>query len=114
MDGKLVNAYVHNSSAKSAFSGFEIVTCREIPDYDGGTVIETVKTAEEYLNADEIALDEPFYRIFGIYKPKTWMEKYGYDNYIEKKRVIGDFYNIKEAVKFLEELTGNSTNIYSI
>lgn len=114
-NGKLVNAYVINNNNESSYSGFEIVTCRELSDYEGGTIIEEVKTAEEYLNADEQALDEPFYRVYAIYKPRshwrTSSESEDLNN--TQRRVMADFYNIHEATKFLAELTGNHINIYS-
>lgn len=115
-DGKLVNAYIVNTNTKSAYSGFEIITCREISDYNGGTIIEEVRSAEEYLNADEEALDDPFYRIFAVFKPEaswTTSDELSIDNELLPKRAIADFYNLKEAVKFLEELTGSKVDIYS-
>jgi hypothetical protein len=113
-NGKLINAYVSNSSTKSAYSGFEIITCREISDYDGGTIIEQVKTFEEYLNADEVAISEPFYRIFAVYRPTRWTDQYDIETEYNRKRCLGDFYDPIEATKFLQELTGYEVNIYSI
>jgi len=101
-DGKLVNAYALNPYKDSYFKAFEIITCREISDYEGGTIIEEVRTAEEFLNADELALDQPFYRVFGIYKNKN-----------RTRKAIGDFYNPKDASSFIQELTGVGVYIYS-
>ena len=116
-DGKLINAYIANPNNESEYRGFEIVTCREISDYEGGTIIEEVKTAEEYLNADEEALDDPFYRILAVYRPETYGktsdEKQSIDNDLSRRRAIGDFYQIEEAVIFLQELTGRKVDIYS-
>ena len=100
---RLCNCYVQNTSDKSHFKAFEIVTCREMPDYEGGTIIEEVKTAEEFLNTDEEALDDPFYRIYAIYK----------DGAFKARKAIGDFHNIVDATIFLEEITGNKVYIYS-
>lgn len=103
-DGKLVNSHTPNHhNSKSYFQAFEIITCREISDYEGGTIIEEVKTAEEFLNADEIALDQPFYRVFGIYKPE----------YYKTRKALGDFYNVTDASTFIEEITGVPVHIYS-
>lgn len=102
-DGKLVNSYTPNNNNKSYFKAYEIVTCREIPDYEGGTIIEQVKTAEEFLNADEEAVDVPFYRVFGIYK----------DGYHKTRKALGDFYNVTDASTFIEEITGVPVHIYS-
>lgn len=100
---RLCNAYVLNTSDKSLIKAFEIITCREISDYQGGTIIEEVKTAEEFLNTDEEGIDEPFYRVFAIFK----------EGYTKARRAIYDFYDIKEATTFLQELTGNKVDIYS-
>ena len=100
---RLCNAYVLNTSEKSIIKAFEIVTMRELPDYNGGTIIEEVKTAEEFLNTDEEGIDQPFYRVFALFK----------EGYFKKRKAISDFYDIKEAVTFLEELTGNKVDIYS-
>ena len=102
-DGKLVNSYTPNTNPKSPIEGFEIVTCRELPDYEGGTIMEEVRTAAEFLNADEEALDDPFYRVFAVYKKET----------NRSRKAIGDFYDVKQAVSFIQDLTGNETHIYS-
>jgi hypothetical protein len=102
-DGKLINSYTPNTNTKSPIEGFQIITCRELSDYEGGTVIEQVKTAEEFLNADEAALDEPFYRIFAVYRKGT----------NRSPKAIADFYEIKQAMSFIEDLPGIETHIYS-
>jgi len=102
-DGKLVNSYTPNMCDKSYFKAYEIVTCREIPDYEGGTIIEEVKTAEEFLNADEISIDAPFYRVFGVYR----------DSHFKTKKALGDFYNPIDASIFIQEISGVQVHIYS-
>ena len=37
---KLCNAFVPNTNVRSVISAFEIITCREISDHYGGTIIE--------------------------------------------------------------------------
>jgi len=102
-DGKLVNSYTPNNNDKSPIVAFEIITCRELPDYDGGTIIEQVKTAEEFLNTDEEALDQPFYRVFAIYKKEL----------NKSPKCFGDFYQVGDAIAMIEDLTGVSVYIYS-
>ena len=102
-NGKLVNSYTLNTNSKSPIKGFEIITCREFNDYEGGTIIQEVKTAEDYLDTDEFGLDEPFYRVFAVYKK----------DYYKSRKAISDFYDVKEAVTFIEELSGNRVDIYS-
>lgn len=98
----LCNAYVINLNEKSKYSGFEIVTIRETEEKNGGTKICEIKTYEEFIDLENISLDQPFYRVYGLYKQS------------KKRRSFGDFYKIKDAVDFLEDLTGLSVYIYSI
>ena len=100
---RLCNAFALNTNNKSVIKGFEIITCREMNDYNGGTIIEEIKTAEDFLDTDEFGLDVPFYRVFAVYKK----------DYHKSRRAIGDYYDIKEATSFIEELTGNPVHIYS-
>tara|TARA_R100001163_G_scaffold63675_1_gene56119 strand:+ start:349 stop:669 length:321 start_codon:yes stop_codon:yes gene_type:complete len=100
---KLCNAFVLFNNPKSVINAFELVTCREFNDYQGGTIIEQVKTAEDFLDTDEFGIDEPFYRVFAVYKP----------HYYKARKAIGDFYNISDAIVFLEELTGSSVNVHT-
>jgi len=107
-DGKLVNSHTPNHhNSKSYFEAFEIVTCREISDYEGGTIIEEVKTAEEFLNADEIALDEPFYRVRGLYRKERTAP-----NNPTEFAVIAEFPRVEQAKSFLEDLTGEKIWIH--
>ena len=65
---RLCNAFALNTNNKSVIKGFEIITCREMNDYQGGTMIQELKTAEDFLDTDEFGLDDPFYRVFAVYK----------------------------------------------
>ena len=100
---KLCNAFVLNTNSKSVIRGFEIVTCREMNDYIGGSIIQEIKTADDFLDTYVFAYDDPFYRIFAVYKK----------DYFRARRAIADFYHIKEAMTLLEEITGNPVHIYS-
>ena len=102
LGGKLVNSYTPNTCIQSNFRGFEIVTCREIRSLDGGTIIEEVKTAEDFVNVDELALDSPFYRVFGVYK-----------NEIQGRKMLYDFYSPKDAEEFIRDITGTVVHTYS-
>ena len=101
---KLCNAYVPFNHADSKISGFELITVREFNDYQGGTIIQEVKTAEDFLDTDEFGIDEPFYRIYAVYRP----------HYSKSRRAIGDFYHISEAIIFLEELTGQMVKVHTV
>ena len=104
---KPYNAYVMFNHPESKISGFELITCVEVSDHEGGTIIQEVKTAEDFLVTHDPyfgnELESPFYRIFAVYKP----------TYARTRRAIGDFYNITEAIIFLEEFTGKQVEVHT-
>jgi hypothetical protein len=99
---RLCNAFVYNPNWKSKFFGFEILTVREIWLSEGGTKIEEVKTASQFLD-DYDAVDSVFYRVFGLYRKENGTSPVNPTQYY----AIGDFYDTNAAKKFLEDLTGN-------
>jgi hypothetical protein len=99
---RLCRAIVTFNCPKSLFSSFELVTVREYNDYNGGTYIDEISTAAEYLDASN-AYDDPFYRIYGIYK----------NSMPRREKFIADFFYINEARNFLYELTGEDVHIIS-
>lgn len=102
LSNSLCRAIVPFNCAKSLFSSFELVTVREYNDYNGGTYLDEVNTAAEYLDSAN-AYDDPFYRIYGIYR----------NSIPRKAKFIADFYDINEARIFLHELTGENVDIIS-
>lgn len=102
MSNRLCRALIKNNNPKSFFSHFEIVTVREYNDYYGGTYLDEVVDATQYLD-DTNAYDDPFYRIYGIYK----------NDIPRRTKVLADFYNINDARIFLNELTGEDIDIIS-
>ena len=58
---------------------------------------------EGFLDTDEFGIDDAFYRVFAVYKK----------NYFRTRKAIGDYYDVKEAMSCIEELTGNPVHIYS-
>jgi hypothetical protein len=89
-----------NNNSNSLYDSFEIVTVREYNDYNGGTYLDEINTVAEYLDSSN-AYDDPFYRVYGIYRnrsPKSY-------------RVLGDFFDIKDAISFLYDLTGENANL---
>lgn len=99
---RLCRANVSFSCSKSLFQSFELVTVREYNDYNGGTYLDEINTAAEYLDSAN-AYDEPFYRIYGVYKNST----------PHKHKFIADFFDIQEAMNFLHDLTGENIQIVS-
>lgn len=102
LSNRLCRSVVPFDCPKSLFSSFELVTVREYNDYDGGTYIDEINTAAEYLDASN-TYDEPFYRIYGIYK----------NTIPRQSKVIADFFDINEARQFLYDLTGENIDIVS-
>jgi hypothetical protein len=99
----ICNAFVYNPNYKSKFFGFEIMTLREIWLSGGGTEIIHIRNSEEYL-AEYDDTDEIFYRVYGLYdKEEGSAPKYPTQYY-----AMGDFYDVKDAKKFLEDLTGSN------
>lgn len=104
MGNLLCNGIVKNNNPKSPIAYFNLVTMREYNDYAGGTIIEQVKNAEQFLEDDWGAVDEPFYRIYG---------KRFYDDKLSKPIFLGDFISIDDAKEFLFNLTGEIPQIIS-
>ena len=98
----LCRAIVKNPNTLSLFSEFELITVREYNDIDGGTYLDEVNTAAEFLDSSD-AYDEPFYRIYGVYKDKS----------PKSRKFIIDFFDVKEAVSFLYDLTGEQVSLIS-
>jgi hypothetical protein len=101
---RLCKAIVKNHNPKSKFVEFELVTVREYNDYNGGTYIEQVNTAAEFLEKDGNAYDEPFYHVYGIY--------YLHGGYSHTK-FIAEFYDIDQALNLLQDLSGEDPFLIS-
>jgi hypothetical protein len=97
---KLCKASVPNTSDKSKFSHFELITVREYSDQMGGTYLDEINTATDYLDHNN-SIDEPFYRIFAVHRRSS----------PKKYQFIIDFLEIKDAINFLEDLTGENIDI---
>jgi hypothetical protein len=95
---------VKNNNPKSPIQYFELVTVREFNDYEGGTIIEEIKSAEQFLDTEEEAIDEPFYQIYG----KRYI-----DDKIYGLIFLGEFYSLDKAKTFLFNLTGEIPDIIS-
>lgn len=104
MSNTLCNGLVKNNNPKSPIEYFELVTVREYDDYENGTILEQVKSAEQFLTDDWNAIDEPFYKIYG----KRYI-----DDKLSKPIFLGDFFTIESAKEFLYNLTGEIPQIVS-
>jgi hypothetical protein len=93
----LCSARVVNHNSKSPISHYILITVREYNDYQGGTYIDEIKSADDFVNNDITAIDDPFYRIYG--EKRT--EKPGMELVY-----IAEFFNIKQAKEFLYNISG--------
>lgn len=95
---KLFRGWCSNEgNARSHILGYYIYTIRDIKDYDGGTIPEEIRTAEEYFNFDNLAAGEPYYAIYGSFKfdiPRSAIK-------------IFETEDLRAAIFIVEELTGN-------
>lgn len=104
MSNTLCNGLIKNNNPKSPIAYFELVTVREYNDYEGGTILEQIRSAEQFLTDDWGAIDEPFYKIYG---------KRHIDDKHSKPIFLGDFFTIDSAREFLFNITGETPQIIS-
>ena len=104
MSNSLCNGRVKNNHPKSPIEYFELVTVREFPDYEGGSYIDEIRNAEQFLDTEEESLDDPFYQIYGI--------RYSHDSRYSPI-FLGEFYSIEKAKEFLYNLTGEIPQVIS-
>jgi hypothetical protein len=104
MSNTLCNGRIKNNNSKSPIAYFLLVTVREFTDYEGGSYIDEIRDAEQFLNSDVDGIDEPYYQIYG--------ERHQYDP--EYKSIyLGEFYTLDKAKEFLYNLTGEIPDIIS-
>jgi hypothetical protein len=104
MRNTLCNGLIKNNNPASPIEYFELVTVREFTDYEGGTIIDQISSAEQFLDTEEEAIDEPFYQIYG--------KRYEYDDRYQTI-FLGEFYSLDKAKEFLYNLTGEVPQIIS-
>lgn len=108
-ENRLCNSFVANTSEKSKFFAFEIRTIREELAFDGSTFMRVLKTINDF-QEDEFAVDEAFYRIYGLY---FYTENNQVPYREVKEKQVKDFIKIGHAREFLEDLTGCAVHVYS-
>lgn len=95
---KLFKGWCSNEgNPKSHILHYHIETAREISDHNGGTVIDTINSLEEFFNIDGIGENEPFYIVSGTFKmdiPRGPIK-------------IFETPDLKVAIFVVESLTGN-------
>lgn len=101
---RLCMASVKNHHPKSPIDYFMLVTVREFHDSEGGTYIDQINTAAEFLSTDKDAYDEPFYQVYG---------KRHMDDVLSGTIFLGEFYDLDKALNFLYYLTGEEIQVIS-
>lgn len=86
----------NNGNVKSHFRHYIIETVHDIPDYEGGTIPETVNRMEDYYVYDD-RVGEPYYMVYGSFKP----------DFVQCAKLIATFDDLKEAIELAEHLSGN-------
>lgn len=104
MSNTLCNGRVKNNNSKSPIEYFRLITVREFRDYEGGTIVDVITSAEHFLDTEEEAVDEPFYQIFG--------QRHTEDT-SSKTIFLGEFYTLDKAKEFLYNITGEVPEIIS-
>lgn len=105
MSNSLCNGRVKNNNPRSPIEYFLLVTVREYDDYEGGTYIDEVRTAAEFLEKDKDSCDDPFYQVYGSVPIDT--------DGLPGTVFLGEFYSIDKAKNFLYNLTGEIPQIIS-
>lgn len=104
MTNTLCNGRIKNNNPKSPIEYFELVTVREFSDYEGGSYIDEIRSAEQFLDTEKESLDDPFYQIYGT--------RYSYDTRYSPI-FLGEFYSLDKAKEFIYNLTGEVPDIIS-
>lgn len=87
----------NEGNSRSNILHYHISTIRDLPDYEGSTIPEEVKSIEEYFNLDEESIDEPYYAVYATFKfdhPKGRLKIFTTEQ-------------LREAIFLVESLTGN-------
>lgn len=85
----------NTGNVKSNVQKFEILSVRDIYSWDGEIVPETIETAEEYYNLDNLSAGDPYYAVYATFK--------------EGHRSIKIFESeeLRSVIFVVEQLTGN-------
>lgn len=86
----------NSGNESSNFDHFYILTVRDINDYSGGHIVETVKNTEDYFDDDGM-IGSPYYIIYGRFK----------SNFTTTSLYIMETEFLYQAINIVETITGN-------
>jgi hypothetical protein len=93
---RIFKGYCENTgNERSNILLYDILTVRDIYDYDREIIPETVDTPEEYFNLDNLGVDEPYYAVYATFRS---------DN---KSIKIFESNELRSVIFVVEQLTGN-------
>lgn len=95
MDNAQHKKYILNSNPKSKFIAFEIILLTEYNDYNGGVFLDETTHILDLMNKDDF-YQEPFYRLYGVYKDPIPKSRY----------FISDFPDLNSALELVYALNG--------
>jgi hypothetical protein len=87
----------NEGNPRSNILHYHIWTIRDLPDYEGSTIPEEVKSIEQYFNLDEESVGEPYYAVYATFK---------FDFARGPIRVFTSD-QLRDAIFLVESLTGN-------
>lgn len=96
-NNRYYNGYCRNNgNPRSNVNYYIIESVREITDYNGGTIIETINKMEDFY-FDEERVGEPFYAIYAILK----------DGLRQRSILISTKNSVHDAIDMVQNLSGN-------
>lgn len=87
---------LNDGNNKSCFKHYIIESARELRDYSGEPIIETIIKMEDFYFDDE-RIGSPFYMVYGAFKTDSK----------RSSMVIGSFSELSKAIDLVENLSGN-------
>lgn len=94
---RIFKGYCENTgNERSNILLYDILTIRDIYSIDNEIIPETVDTAEEYFNLDNLSASEPYYCIYATFKKDHRPIK------------ILESDDLKSVIFVVEQMTGNS------
>lgn len=86
----------NHGNPRSHFNYFIIETVRELRDYNGEKIVETINKMEDYYFDDD-RIGDPFYAVYGTLKPE----------FNRGSVLISTSYDLNKTIDLVQNLTGN-------
>lgn len=94
---RFYHGYCRNTgNARSNIQHFIIETVKNIPDYTGGSIVETVNEMEDFYFDDE-RIGDPYYAVYATLKA----------GFNRPSILVATFTSLARAIDLVENITGN-------